>query len=310
MKTLLALALGLAAGLVDHPSGSLGVRTESGWTTWWRADRAPAQWTAPDPAVTEALRWRRGAGGVEWAELELSGSGEAWRTRTVVARIDPRQVSLRLANGVAPGGSLAVWSVDESPDDAVLSLNAGQFAGGAVWGWVVHEGVEYRAPGRGPLAAAIIIEADGGVHLGDDLEVARRRAAGRPEHPSQVVEAFQSYPLLLEGDGRVPRILLEGSPDIDLGHRDARLALGVLADGRLVVALTRFDALGPAFGGVPFGLTIPEMSALMGALGCRWAVALDGGVSAQLALRDSTGARQAWRGLRRVPLALIATTRP
>jgi hypothetical protein len=33
-------------------------------------------------------------------------------------------------------------------------------------------------------------------------------------------------------------------------------------------------------------------------------------VSAQLALRDSTGARQAWRGLRRVPLALIASPRP
>jgi exopolysaccharide biosynthesis protein len=191
--------------------------------------------------------------------------------------------------------------------EAVVSLNAGQFAGGAVWGWVVHEGVEYRPPGRGPLAAAVIIEADGSVRLADDAEVARRRVDGEPDHPVGVVEAFQSYPLLLEGDGRVPSVLLEGSPDIDLGHRDARLALGALADGRLVVALTRFDALGPAFGGVPFGLTIPEISAVMGALGCRWAVALDGGVSAQLALRDSAGTFQAWHGLRRVPLALIAT---
>ena len=310
MKGLQFLAIGLAVGWGDHPAGSLGVRTESGWVTWWQADRAPAQWTAPDPIVSGALRWRRGASGIEWAELELNGSGEAWRTRTVVARIDPRLVTLRLANGVAPGGSLAVWSVDEAPDDAVLSLNAGQFAGGAVWGWVVHEGVEYRPPGRGPLAAAVILEADGSVDLADDAEVARRRADGEPDHPAGVVEAFQSYPLLLEGDGRVPSVLLEGSPYIDLGHRDARLALGALADGRLVVALTRFDALGPAFGGVPFGLTIPEMSAVMGALGCRWAVALDGGVSAQLALRDSTGTLQAWRGLRRVPLALIATSKP
>jgi hypothetical protein len=310
MKTLQVLALALAAGWGDHPAGSLGIRTESGWVTWWEADRAPSRWTAPDPVVNNALRWRRGTSGIEWAELELNGSGEAWRTRAVVVRIDPRQVSLRLANGVAPGGSLAVWSVDEAPDDAVLSLNAGQFAGGAVWGWVVHEGVEYRPPGRGPLAAAVIIEADGSVRLADDGEVARRRADGGPNHPARVVEAFQSYPLLLEGDGRVPSTLLEGSPYIDLTHRDARLALGALADGRLVVALTRFDALGPAFGGVPFGLTIPEMSAVMGALGCRWAVALDGGVSAQLALRDSAGTRQVWRGLRRVPLALIATPRP
>jgi len=310
MKALQFLALGLAVGWGDHPTGSLGVRTESGWVTWWQADRAPAQWTAPDPVVSSALRWRRGATGVEWAELELNGSGEAWRTRTVIVRIDPRQVKLRLANGVAPGGSLAVWSVDEAPDEAVLSLNAGQFAGGAVWGWVVHEGVEYRPPGRGPLAAAVIIEADGSVRLADDAEIARRRAEGEPDHPARVVEGFQSYPLLLEADGRVPSVLLEGSPYIDLGHRDARLALGALSDGRLVVALTRFDALGPSFGGVPFGLTIPEMSAVMGALGCRWAVALDGGVSAQLALRDSAGTLQAWRGLRRVPLALIATPEP
>jgi exopolysaccharide biosynthesis protein len=204
---------------------------------------------------------------------------------------------------------MAVWNVDDAPADAILSLNAGQFAGGAVWGWVVHDGVEYRKPGRGPLAAAVIVEADGGVHLADDSEVERRRVGGIPDRPSRVVEAFQSYPVLLEGDGQVPRILREGSPEIDLDHRDARLALGGLADGRVVIALTRFDALGPAFGSVPFGLTIPEMSALMGALGCRWAVALDGGVSAQLSLQGADGERRSWHGLRRVPLALVAAPR-
>ena len=53
----------------------------------------------------------------------------------------------------------------------------------------------------------------------------------------------------------------------------------------MIVALTRFDALGGALGRVPFGLTSPEMAAVMGALGCRQALLLDGGISGQLLVR-------------------------
>jgi hypothetical protein len=48
------------------------------------------------------------------------------------------------------------------------------------------------------------------------------------------------------------------------------------------------------------------MAALMGALGCREAVLLDGGISAQMLFRDASGAAHRWRGLREVPLALTA----
>jgi hypothetical protein len=75
------------------------------------------------------------------------------------------------------------------------------------------------------------------------------------------------------------------------------------------VVLTRFAALGPALGMVPFGLTVPEMAALMGALGCTDAVLLDGGISAQLLVRDAAGVVHTWHGVRRVPLALVAVPR-
>ena len=55
---------------------------------------------------------------------------------------------------------------------------------------------------------------------------------------------------------------------------------------------------------VPFGLTTPEMAALMGALGCTRAVALDGGISAQLRV----GARE-WAGMRRVPVGMVVEGR-
>ena len=45
------------------------------------------------------------------------------------------------------------WSVDEAPDDAVFAVNAGQFTD-QPWGWMVQDGVERQAPGRGPLAPA------------------------------------------------------------------------------------------------------------------------------------------------------------
>ena len=92
---------------------------------------------------------------------------------------------------------------------------------------------------------------------------------------------------------------------MDVALRDARLALGALADGRVVVAMTRFDALGERFGAVPFGLTVPETAAVMGALGARDAVLLDGGISAQMLVREKSVTRR-WPGLRPVPLALIA----
>jgi len=48
----------------------------------------------------------------------------------------------------------------------------------------------------------------------------------------------------------------------------------------------------------------------MGAFGARDAVMLDGGISAQLLLRDQARkATHRWTGLRKVPLALIARPR-
>jgi hypothetical protein len=311
LTPVLAAALLAAATSGGARSGGahLAVRTASGWTTFWREGFAPARWDGADSAVISAIAWRAGARGISWGEIELGGSGEAWRTRLVVARLDPARLRLTLANGVSPGGIAPVWKVEDAPDSALLALNAGQFAGAAPWGWVVHAGHEYRPPGLGPLATAIIVEDNGLVSFTDDAEIARRRQTGTARHPARVVEAFQSYPALLTGEGDVPALLRVPGPDIDLGHRDARLAIGQLKEGSLLVAMTRFDALGESLGGIPFGLTVPEMSAVMGALGCRRAVALDGGISAQLLVRDSLGGAHLWRGIRRVPLGLVATAR-
>jgi hypothetical protein len=294
------LAVALGTGVVGAGPGmawsgaALAVRDGAGWVTWWREEAAPARWDGGGP-LAERVTWRPGADGVEWGELQLRGASEAWRTRVVVARIDPRRVALSLVPAFAGEGD---WTIHDADGGAVLALDAGQFRETLPWGWVVHGGRELLSPQYAPLAGAVVVDASGAVRVVPPEAVAAERARGTAR------EAFQSYPMLLH-DGAVPAPLRAAGRGVDLGHRDARLALGTLADGRLVVALTRFDALGGALGRIPFGLTSPEMAAVMGALGCREALLLDGGISGQLLLREADGTARTWSGVRRVPLGLV-----
>ena len=287
------------------PYSALSVWDGGAWRAWWRADRAPRRWDGPDPAVAGAVRWQQSRPGVEWGELRLAGSGEAWRIRAVVVRADPRRLRFALHAAVGADGVAGPWTVDRAPAGAALAVNAGQFAsGGEPWGWVVHQGREIRPPGYGPLAPAVVVDAAGAVRFIPFDSIAAVRGAG------VAVEAFQSYPELLRGDGDVPLPVADTGHGVDLGHRDSRLVIGELRDGRVLLLITRFEALGGALDALPFGLTVPETAALAGALGARRAVMLDGGLSGQLLLRDVDGTPHAWRGLRRVALGLVALPAP
>jgi hypothetical protein len=309
----------VASALLALPGGAqqapLAVAESNGhWRGLWRPDSSPpTRWAAADSSLIASLLWKPGRNGISFAEMPIRGDGEAWRTRAIIARIDPRQVRFALdtsfryskdMNGAVMRGSQ--WRTQDATTRAILSVNAGQFyptiLGTLPWGWVVLNGREWRAPGVGPLSSVVIFDSTGGVQLtSPSTRSAQQRMRG-------VAWAFQSFPTLLDGDGEVPEALkIRGS--IDLTHRDARVAIGVTRDGSLVIVMTRFDLFGPTLGAVPFGLTTPEMSALMGALGCARAVMLDGGISAQMQLRDARGATQQWLGWRRVPMGLLVLPR-
>src|SRR5207253_1374531 len=70
------------------PSSVLAVRDDHGdWREFWTSASAPVVWrSAP---LVDVMTWKKGASGIEWGELQLRGAGEAWRTRLVVARVDP-----------------------------------------------------------------------------------------------------------------------------------------------------------------------------------------------------------------------------
>ena len=294
---LLAGAMGTHAG-ASGSGDALAVRTWSGWDTWWRREAAPVRWTTDAPLVGR-VRWRPAQPGVEWGELQLRGASEAWRTRVVVVRLDPARVDLALDPAFARKDD---WTIADAEAGAAVALDAGQFRGSLPWGGVLTGGREVLRPQYAPLAGAVTVDEAGRVEIVVPDSVEAVRAAGG------LREAFQSYPMLLQG-GAIPEPLRVPALGVSHEHRDARLALGTTADGRVVIALTRFDALGEALGRIPFGLTTPEMAAVMGALGCRQAVLLDGGISGQLLVRDGEDVRS-WPGIRRVPLGLVVRSRP
>jgi exopolysaccharide biosynthesis protein len=255
------------------------------------ASRTPAQ------LIDAPIDWTAAAPGLDRATIDVAGGGEGWRTRVVAVRIDPGRYRFRLRarlRGVDPA-----WSVDRAPAEAAVAVNVGQFNGITPWGWVVMDGREIRPPGQGPLSMAIAWDRAGQMRWLGPGEIDRERATGR------IVEAFQSYPTLIDARHEVPRQIREPGLGVDVEHRDARLAIGALDDGRVVVAMTRFYGFGALSPAVPLGLNLSEMAAVMQGLGCRRSVSLDGGVSAQLMVRDHGRARL-WRGWRRVPMGLIA----
>lgn len=297
-----AVALGLLCGFVvvmRSRARALAFDAGGHWHTWWRADHAPAEWRSADAALVGAVTWHRVMDGVEWGELRLAGHGATRRVLAVVVRVEPGAVRFAVDTAFAGGLLQADWTLDTAPDSAVLALNAGQFSGSLPWGWVRLQGEEFLPPQHGPLSTAVVISRAGRLRLVSPDSIPFLRRA------HDVRAAFQSYPTLLEGDGDIP-VPLRQDGTVSRTHVDARLAIGELRDGRIVVVLTRFDALGDALGGIPLGLTTPGMAALMGALGCRRAVMLDGGISAQLLVRDSAGVTRRWTGIRRVPMGLVA----
>jgi len=297
----LALTVGVSPAIASADFTTLAVWHAGQWRTFWRSDRAPVRWTAPDSTVLRALEWKPVARGVEWANVRLACPAPVWRARIIVARIDPREVTLRLDMDVTRGDLRPAWTIDHAPENAILAVNAGQFDGAMPWGWVFLDGKQRLEPGHGPLSSCVAIDASGGVTWshGDSMAT-----------PNRIVTGFQSYPTLLAGQGVVPAPLRTQGSGVSLTHRDARLALGETRDGHLLVAMTRFDALGDVAQEVPLGPTTPEMAAIMGALGACDAVMLDGGISAQMLLRSSAAeAPLRWFGNRKVPLALIATAR-
>ncbi len=301
LSLLLMFASVIATGFtanVQSAGSALSVRGPDGkFRVWWRSSQAPSEWKTATPAITEAIQWRKVRPGLESSTLEISGEGVGWRVQIVLVRFLLDLFSLQLDSAVVD--SKPAWCIDSASPRSVLAMNAGQFEGSLPWGWIVQDGREVQPPRTGPLSSALVVDSEGHGAIADAAEIPGVR------ENRKIILAFQSYPAILVGDGRVPEAFFAPGRGVDLDHRDSRLALGSLRDGRFLIALTRFGPANSPLARLPFGPTSPEMAAIMGALGCRRAMLLDGGISGQLSFRDMNGRLTRWPGFRLVPLGLV-----
>lgn len=251
--------------------------------------------------VTVAVLWQPVQSGLAWNEWRLATQGPLTNVEVIVVRMDPGLLQFQLDTATLDYGITPAWTIDRMPETGIVAFNAGQFIGGIPWGWLVIDGVEQREPGTGRLVMSFVVDSAGMAMLAtpDELPAVRPRAR----------LAFQSYPMLLSGNGEMPWELRAAGRGVDLVHRDSRLALGMLPDGSVVAALTRFTGAGRVAGSLPWGPTVPEMAELMRSLGCNRAMLLDGGISSQLAIRRTDGTLKRWANWRPVPLAVVATPR-
>ena len=256
-----------------------------GWETWWRVDSAPGRLAGGASGSDRSRGLPRGLLR-EWsgASCRSRVRARSFRVRVIVVRLDPAQLEFRLVKPADGRVFAGRWSVDEAPDDALFAINAGQFTDnrsrGAGWCKTGRSG-RHRAWDRWRRASWWT--GSGAVRLVSPDSICAGSSPG----------ARARVPVLSDAAGE-----RRGDPDaargrmgwgVDRHHRDARLALGMQRDGKVLVAMTRFEALGGVLANIPLGLTTPEMAAVMGALVCSSAVLLDGGISSQMLIRSGRG---------------------
>src|SRR5690349_9121579 len=147
-------------------------------------------------AVIAAAVWQPVRPGVWFRESRMAGSGPLAPVKAVAVRIDPRSARFLLEQTVGDDGEVRGWTIDRMSEAAFVAVNAGQFRGSAPWGWVVRDGVELAPPGTGSVAMAFVVDSAGVPSLVEPGEL--------PAVRGHVRLAFQSYPALLVGEGRVP----------------------------------------------------------------------------------------------------------
>jgi hypothetical protein len=252
-------------------------------------------------ALSLSLVWRAVGPGVWQNESPMASKGPLTAVRAIAVRIDPSAHRFRLDLSRSDYGMRPAWTVDSMPAHAVLAVNAGQFLGGFPWGWLVRDGIEAQPPGSGTLAMSFVVDSSGiaALIMPDEMATYRRK---------RLRAAFQSYPALLV-DGKIPWELRAPNRGVNLKHRDSRLAICTLADGGVVIVLTRVRVPGDTGATLPWGPTVPEMAQFMSSLGCWRAMLLDGGLSSQMALRDGAGSLSRWTNWRAVPLGLVVVRR-
>ncbi len=291
MHAALVLALLVLVPRVQQTAPGLEVRVGGQWRAW--PAFGPGAEAARAAVLAAGLVWRDSVPGLRIGAFDVRTADRLLRNSVALVEIDP--VRWRFALAAAPAWQRRSAEEWLRADTALaLAVNTGLFReNGRPIGLVQMDGVRRNVPVAW-LDALVMLE-DGVPRV---LPLHAETAPG--------ASAFQTLPWLVR-DGRVALGVTSGVR-LSRTHRDRRITLCLGDDGLVRLLLSNFEVFGATVGRVPVGLTIPEQAALAAGAGCRDAVALDGGISAQIAARVS-GRLVRMPGWRKVPLMMVLRQR-
>ena len=287
----LATALLLAALQAAQPP-ALDLKLGGTWVPW-RAF-APGSPAVRDPLLARAVHWDDEQPGLRIGRFEVRAAGGLLANSVAIVEIDPARYrfSLAAAHGFAPRAADA-WMADTG---LTAAFNTGLFRkDGSPQGVVLIDGARYGSRAEW-LDAAVTVE-DGVPRLLDPVATDALGAGA---------SAFQVLPWLVRG-GRVALGVTSGLR-LSRTHRDRRFTFCLEPGGMVQLLLSNFEVFGQPAGTIPAGLTMPEQATIAAAAGCADAVALDGGISAQLVVRFPRRVHR-MPGWREVPLMMLIRPR-
>jgi len=291
MAAPLVLALLVLLLPAQGSAPGLEVRVAGAWRAW--PAFGPGAAAVPVAALAEGIAWRDSATGLRIGAFDVRTAEGLLRNSVALVEIDPAR--WRFALEAAPAWerrSAEEWLRADS--GLALAVNTGLFReNGRPIGLVVMDGVRRGAP----VAWLDVVVA---------LEDGTPRLVPVQAMLGPDASAFQTLPWLVR-DGRVV-LGVNSGVRLSRTHRDRRITLCLGDDGLVRLLLSNFEVFGATVGRVPVGLTIPEQAAIAAGAGCRDAVALDGGISAQIAARAG-GRLVRMPGWRKVPLMMVLRSR-
>ncbi len=231
-----------------------------------------------DPAGP-TLAWTPRADGLASTDLVLRRTPNPVPVTLLVLRVDPAAWTFRVWGRA--DWSRASVSLLATEAEVPVAVNAAYFTEDGPLGLVVSDGVRRSAPARHRAAHFL-------VRNGAPVVVNARRAA-----LDGASQGFQGFPSIMTA-GRVYAYIRDGGRGFDVRGVNRRSAACTTRSGHVVLLVT--DTL-------TNGLSFSELATVLGGLGCRDAMAFDGGSSTAF-VATLPGWRRDVQGLEPVPVIL------
>lgn len=260
--------------------GALGYMTADGWTPFTPEETERQVWTSEHSFLLRWTRFDSVSAGVRLGHLTLQHEHS---TPFVVSFVEasPKRASLHvLVNDDSANGTSFVHEM-AAARAALAAINGGFFDGDGALGLILSRDKLVQRPNGG---AGYLLVRDGSPLILNEKHASLAGAS----------EGIQCGPVLLI-EGRMPDNLRRAGSAASVARRSAA---ALTREGNILLLSTDVE-LG--------GLTLKQLATVLGGLGARDALALDGGASAQLYVRGAGVVAQGWD---KVPVGIGLFAKP